>query len=208
MFPLSTAWILALMRNTEPFLHQDMMFTFTWHIWAQSSRNITRSLPYWSFLWLFGSEIWTCEESHLSASADLQKTCSALKHVEIDPAGLFTSSTHLGVLPRHLRMRNCYFSLNQTAKFVVGKSYNHRECCSQLSQLRHKKRKKLIRNIYSGAYLHSLFITCPRSSISSGKWAHLNTCDNLVHAHAFLSDTTSLDTTLNRNSSSFSCLSF
>jgi len=39
--------------------------------------------------------IWTCEETHLSASADLENTHSALKNGKIDPAGLFTSSTHL-----------------------------------------------------------------------------------------------------------------
>lgn len=88
---------------TEPFLYRDMRFA-SLCMTHLSPRNVTRSVLYWSSLWLFGTEMWTCEETHLSASADLQNTCSALKHGEIDPAGLFTSSTHLGVLPRHLQV--------------------------------------------------------------------------------------------------------
>lgn len=41
---------------------------------------------------------------HLSASADLENTRSALKFGQIDPAGLFTSATHLQVLSGHLRV--------------------------------------------------------------------------------------------------------
>lgn len=137
--PLINSLNLCTDEQLSPFYTRTWcLFTFAQHIRAQPSRNTRRSLLHWSSLCLFGSEVWTCEQPHLSASADLQKTCSALNQGEIDPAGLFTSSTHLGVHPQHLRVVQLTFlPLPNSSKICSRQRYNHREGCSQFSQLIH-----------------------------------------------------------------------